>query len=76
MENFEVYISFASNRFEVKFSFRLENEMLDDNFLLRKRRLKNPFNGKFTKDPGLFKRYEEIIRDQAELLKTHQSHTL
>ena len=50
--------------------------MLDDNFLLCKRRLKNLFHGKFTKDPGLFKRYEEFIRDQAELLKTHQSHTL
>ena len=40
--------------------------MLDDNFLLCKSRLKNLFDGKFRKDPDLFKRYNEIIKDQIE----------
>ena len=65
-ENFEADISFANNLYEVKLPFRSEHDMLDDNFLLCKSRLKNLFNGKFRKDPHLFKRYNEIIKDQIE----------
>ena len=65
-ENFEAGISFANNRYKVKLPFKSEHGMLDDNFLLCKSRLKNLFNGKFTKDPDLFKRYNEIIKDQIE----------
>ena len=64
--NFEADISFANNRYEVKLPFKSEHGMLDDNFLLCKSRLKNLFDGKFTKDPDLFKRYNEIIKDQIE----------
>ena len=65
-EDFEADISFANNRYEVKLPFKSEHGMLDDNFLLCKSRLKNLFDGKFTKDPDLFKRYNEIIKDQIE----------
>ena len=65
-ENFEADISSANNRYEVKLPFKSEHGMLDDNFLLCKSRLKNLFNGKFRKDPGLFKRYNEMIKDQIE----------
>ena len=65
-ENFEADISLANNRYEVKLPFISEHGMLDDNFLLCKSRLKNLFNGKFRKDPGLFKRCNEIIKDQIE----------
>ena len=47
-------------------SFKSEHGMLDDNYLLRKSLLKNLFNGKFRKDLDLFKRYNEIIKDQIE----------
>ena len=46
--------------------FKSEHGMLDDNFLLCKSRLKNLFNGKFRKDPDLFKLYNEIIKDHIE----------
>ena len=65
-ENFEADISFANNRYEVKLPFKSEHGILDDNFLLCKSRLKNSFTGKFRKDPDLFKRYDEIIKDQTE----------
>ena len=65
-KNFEADISFANNGYEVKLPFKSEHGMLDDNFLLCKSRLKNLFDGKFTKDPDLFKRYNEIIKDQIE----------
>ena len=45
-------------------SFKSEHGMLDDNYLLCKSLLKNLFNGKFRKDLDLFKRYNEIIKDQ------------
>ena len=61
-----VKISYANNRYEVKLPFKLENGMLDHNFLLCKSRLRNLFIGKFRKDPGLFKCYEEIFKDQIE----------
>ena len=63
-ENFEADISFANNRYEVKLSFKSEHGMLDGNYLLCKSLLKNLFNGKFRKDLDLFKRYNEIIKDQ------------
>ena len=65
-ENFEADVSFANNRYEVKLSFKPEHGILDDNFLLCKSRLKNLFNGKFRKDPDLFKRYDEIIKNHIE----------
>ena len=65
-ENFEADISFANNGYEVKLSFKSEHGMLDDNYLLCKSLLKNLFNGKFRKDLDLFKRYNEIIKDQIE----------
>ena len=65
-ENFEADISFADNRYEVKLPFKSEHGMLDDNFLLRKSRLKNLFNSKFRKDPDLFKLYNEIIKNHIE----------
>ena len=65
-ENFEADISFANNGYEVKLSFKSEHGMLDDNFLLCKSWLKNLFNGRFRKDPGLFKHYNEVIKDQIE----------
>ena len=64
---FDVCESFeADNRYEVKLPFKSEHGMLDHNFLLCKSRLKNLFNGKLRKDPDLFKRYHEIIKDQIE----------
>ena len=62
-ENFEADISFENNRYKVKFPFKSEHGMLDDNFLLCKSRLKNLFNGKFRKDPDLFKCCNEITKD-------------
>ena len=61
-ENFESDISFSSNRYE--FPFKSEHRMFHDNFLSCKRRLKKLFSGMFRKDPDLFKRYNEIIKDQ------------
>ena len=59
--------SFANNRYEVKLPFKSEHGiLLDDNFLLCKSQLKSLFNGKFRKDPDLFKRYDEIVKDQIE----------
>ena len=65
-ENFEGDISFANSRYEVKLPFKPEHRILDDNFLLCKSRLKNLFNGKFRKDPDLFKRYNKVMKDQIE----------
>ena len=62
-ENFEADISFANNRYEAKLPLKPEHGILNYNFLLCKSRLKNLFNVKFRKDPDLFKRYDEIIKD-------------
>ena len=78
-ENFEADISFANNRYEVKLPFKPEHDILDDNFLLCKSRLKYLFNSKSRKDPDLFKRYDEIIKDQIKsriIERAPESHIL
>ena len=78
-KNFEADIYFANNRYEVKLPFKSEHGMLDDNFLLCKSRLKNLFNGTFRKGPDLFKRYNEIIKDQIKsriIERAPQSHVV
>ena len=51
---------------QIKLPFKSEHGILNDNFLLCKSWLKNLFNDKLRKDRSLFKRYDEIIKNQIE----------
>ena len=62
--NFEAAISFVNNRYEVKLPFKSDHGRRYNSFLLCNSRLKNLFNSKFRKDLGLFKRYDEILKDK------------
>ena len=75
--NFEAAISFANNCYEVKLPFKSDHGRRYNRFLLCNSRLKNLFNSKFRKDPGLFKRYGEIFEDKTNsniVERTPESH--
>ena len=77
-ENFEADISFANNRYEVKLPLRSEHDMLDDNFLLCKSRLKIYLTASLGKTHIYLNVTMKLLRIKlkAELLKGHQGHTL
>ena len=65
MKNFEESVKYDGSRYTVKLPWKDNHDVLPDNYLLCKGRLKSLLK-RLKNDPELFKQYDDIIRKQEE----------
>ena len=65
-ESFDSDIHFHDGRYEVKFPFRSDHNMIEDNYLLSLNRLKGLWK-KMKNDSDLLKNYDDIVQEQLKL---------